>query len=86
MSAIPLPLDPGAQARTLLRHLLEAGDVIGRDAAGRTVIQLAADDWLLEQLMTFDAGAEDLEDDDEADDSPPVLSFDRIPPRRVHRQ
>ena len=59
--------------------------MIGRDAAGRTVIQLAAEDWLLEQLMTFDAGAEDLEDDDEADDSPPVLSFDRIPPRRVRR-
>ena len=39
-------------------HLLENGDIIGRDEAGRTVIQLAADDWLLEQLMALDAGSE----------------------------
>ena len=81
-----LPLDPGAQARALLHHLLEAGDIIGRDTAGRTVIQLAANDWLLHQLMTFDAGAEDLEDGGDAeDDGPAVLSFDRVPARRVYR-
>ena len=34
----------------------------GRDVAGRTVITLAVDDWLLERLLTFDAGAEDHED------------------------
>ena len=44
MSVIALPLDPGDQARALLHHLLEAGDVIGRDDAGRTVIQLAVGD------------------------------------------
>jgi hypothetical protein len=39
-------------------------------AAGRVVITLAVDDWLLEQLLTFDGGAEDLEDngDGEPDD------------------
>ena len=80
-----LPLDAGAQARALLHHLLEAGDIIGRDAAGRTVIQVAADDWLLERLLTFDTAAEDLEDggDAEPDDGPAVLSFDRAPARRV---
>jgi len=82
-----LHLDPGAQARTLLHHLLQAGDVIGRDASGRTLIQLTAEDWLLEQLMTFDAGSEDGEDsgDVEPDDSPVVLSFDRAPKRRIYR-
>ena len=43
MSIAVLPLDPGSQARVLLHHLLESGDIVGRDAAGRTVIQLAAD-------------------------------------------
>ena len=42
---------------------------MGRDAAGRTIIQLAVDDRALERLMTFDADAADLEDggDDEPD-------------------
>jgi hypothetical protein len=86
MSVTALRLDPGAQARALLHHLLEAGDIIGKDAAGRTVIQLAAADWLLDRLMTFDAGAEDLEDGGDAeDDGPAVLSFDWVPARRVCR-
>ena len=59
--------------------------MVGRDPAGRTVIQLAADDWLLEQLLAFEAGAEDLEDEDDADEGPAVLSFDRVPPRRIYR-
>ena len=87
MAVTPLPLDSGAQARALLHHLLEAGDIIGRDMTGRTVIQLAADDRLLDQLMTFDAGAEDLEDSGDAEvDGPAVLSFDRVPARRVYRR
>ena len=48
MPVITLPLDPAAQARALLHHLLEAGDVIGRDQSG-----LAVGDWLLEQLLTL---------------------------------
>lgn len=71
----------------LLHHLLEAGDIIGRDSACRTVIQLAADDRLLDQLMTFDAGAEDLEDGGDAeDDGPAMLSFDRVPARLAYRR
>jgi hypothetical protein len=86
MPATALPLDPGAEARVLLHHLLEAGDIIGKDAAGRTVIRLVADDRLLDQLMTFDAGAEDLEDgSDTEDDGPAVLSFDRPPVNRIYR-
>jgi hypothetical protein len=86
MPVTALSLDPGAQARVLLHCLLETGDIIGRDTAGRTVIQLVANDWLLDQLMTFDAGSEDLEDGgDDEDDGPAVLSFDRVPARRVYR-
>jgi hypothetical protein len=91
MSVTPLPLDPGAQARALLHHLLDSGDIIGRDEAGRAVIQLAADDWLLEQLMIFDAGAEDLEDggdpepeDDAELDGLPVLCFDWVPTKQLY--
>ena len=87
MSVAALPINPGARARALLHHLLESGDIIGRDAVGRTVIRLAANDWLLDQLMTFDAGAEDLEDGGDAeDDGPAVLCFDRTPARRVYRR
>ena len=35
-----------------------------RDRAGRTLITLAVDAWTLDQLLTFNAGAEDLEDTD----------------------
>jgi len=38
----------------------------------------------LEQLLTFDAGAENLEEEDDADKAPPV-SFDRVPARRIPR-
>ena len=70
MTVIPLRLDPGSQARTILHHLLEHGDIAGRDAAGRTLIVLAVEEHLLERLMTFEAGAEELEDgsDTEPDD------------------
>jgi hypothetical protein len=62
MNVVPLPTDAGSQARTILHHLLEHGDLAGRDAVGRTVIMLAVEDWLLERLLTFDAGSEDHED------------------------
>jgi hypothetical protein len=55
------------------------------------VIQLVADDWMLEQLLTFDAAAEDLEESDDAeadDDAEPdaatVLCFDQAPARRIY--
>jgi hypothetical protein len=67
MTVIPLRLDPGSQARTILHHLLERGDIAGRDAEGRKVITLAIDDWLFEQLMIFDAGAEELEEGGDAE-------------------
>ena len=42
-------------------------------------MQLAADDRLVGQLLTFDAGSENLEEDSEAAEGPPVRSVDRLP-------
>jgi hypothetical protein len=92
MAIVPLPLPPGAEARALLHHLLEHGDIVGRDTAVRTVIQLAVDDWALERLLTFDADAADLEDGvdeepdaDDEDDGPPV-ALALLRPKMVERR
>jgi hypothetical protein len=55
MAIVPLPLPPDAEARALLHYVLKHGDVVGRDNAGRTIIQLAVDDWVLDKLMGSDA-------------------------------
>ena len=74
MTIVSLPLPPAAQARALLHHLLEQGDILGKDTMGRTIIQLALDDWTLEKLITFDAEAADLElEPDDEEDGPPVV-------------
>jgi hypothetical protein len=80
MAIVPLPLPPGAEARTLLHHILEHGDIVGKDTKGRTVLQLAVDDWTLDRLLAFDADAAELEDGsdcepdaDAEEDGPPVL-------------
>ena len=70
MAIVPFPLPPGAEARLLLHHLLEHGDVVGKDDAGRTMILLAVDERVLEKLMTFDAEAADLEDGGDAEPEP----------------
>jgi hypothetical protein len=92
MAIVPLPLPPGAKARALLHHLLEHGHIAGRGSAGGTILQLEVHDSVLERLMTFDAGAADLEDegDDEPDaddevDGPPVL-VDFVRPKLVSRR
>jgi hypothetical protein len=71
--------DTASEARALLNLMLQHGDIAGTDHAGRTVI-----------LLTFDAGAEDLEDadgepepDHEMDGSAVVLDF--VPPKRRGR-
>jgi hypothetical protein len=65
---------PGSETRAILHYLLEHGDLAGRDASGGTLITLAVDDRLLERLLTFNAGFEDLEDggDVEPDDQEQV--------------
>jgi hypothetical protein len=93
MAILPLPLPPGAQARVLLHHLLEHGDVVGSDPAGRIVIQLAVDEWVYEKLMTFEAEAADLEDggevepdDDVEEDWVPVVLLDMVRPKIIRRR
>jgi hypothetical protein len=81
MAIVPLPLPAHAEARALLHHLLEHGDIVGRDSTGRTVIRLAVDDWALERLMAFDAdgaefegGADAEPDADDEVDGPAVVA------------
>jgi hypothetical protein len=92
MAIVPLPLSQNVQARALLHHLLEHGDIVGRDAAGRTIVQLAVDDRVLETLMIFDAEAADLEDrgddepePDEEEDGPPVV-VELVRPKVMERR
>lgn len=80
MAIVPLPLSSGAEARALLHQVLAQGDIVGRDGAGRTIIELTVDDWVLEKLMSFDADAADLEaggddepDADDEEDGPPTV-------------
>jgi hypothetical protein len=47
-----------SEAERLLQTILEAGDIVGRDAAGRMVIQIAVERADFERLMAF--GAADL--------------------------
>jgi hypothetical protein len=63
-----------SEAEQLLREILEHGDLIGQDAAGRPVIQLAIDQALFECLMAFGADTAEAEDggDDEPYAVPPV--------------
>ena len=93
MAIVPLPLPPDAEARALLHHVLEHGDVMGRDSAGRTIIQLAVDRWVLEKLMGFDADAVEREDggdaepDDHAEaDGAPFMIPDVVLPKVIRRR
>jgi hypothetical protein len=62
------------EAGQLLARILETGDIVGRDAAGRAVLQLALDDADLDALCAFGADAAESEDcgDDEPPAGPPV--------------
>jgi hypothetical protein len=77
MAVIPLLPASGVEARALLHHILEHGDLVGKDTLGRSIIQLAVDDWTLETLMTFDADVAELEDEADGDaeeDGPAVTA------------
>jgi hypothetical protein len=85
MAIVPLPLSHDVQARALLHHLLEHGDIVGRDDAGRTIVQLAVDDRVLETLMTFDAEAAELEPEPDEENGPPVV-VELVQPKMVERR
>jgi hypothetical protein len=52
------------QTRDIVNEILEAGDVIGQDSQGqgRTVLQLAVDPMMPEELCVCDAATADLEE------------------------
>ena len=50
------------EANRLLRDILERGDITGRDATGRIVIELAVDRATFERLIAFGAELADAED------------------------
>jgi hypothetical protein len=65
---------------------LSTATSIGRDAEGRTIIQLAVDDRVLETLMTFDADAAELEPEaDDEEDGPPVI-VELVQPKAIARR
>ena len=72
--------DAGAFAKSVLYHLLQQGDIAGRDAAGRTVLQLSIDDWLLDELCAFDSDAAELEDADGEPESDQEIDGPPVPP------
>jgi hypothetical protein len=64
-----------SEAEQLLREILEHGDIIGNDLAGRTILQLALDQPTLDRLMVFGADASESEenrDDEPSYEVPPV--------------
>jgi hypothetical protein len=69
----------------LLHHLLEHGDMVGRDAVGRTIIQLSVNDYLLETLMTFEAEAVELEPEPDDEEDGPAVVVDLVRPKMVRR-
>jgi hypothetical protein len=64
----------GASYIGLLQHIPEHGDIVARGTAGRTTIQLALADALLDGLLSFGADAADSDEggDNEPNDVPPV--------------
>lgn len=63
-----------SEAEELLLQILEKGDFVRRDRAGRYVIQLALDDNEMDRLLAFRADAAEAEGggDDEPYEVPPV--------------
>jgi hypothetical protein len=57
-----------SEAEQLLREILEHGDFVGHDGAGRTVLQLAVDRATFDRLMAF--GTDAAEREDGGDDEP----------------
>jgi hypothetical protein len=54
-----------SEADRLLHNIIEGGDIVGRDDAGRMVIMLAIEPRDFEKLLTF--GAVEVESEDEGD-------------------
>jgi rRNA processing protein Krr1/Pno1 len=51
VKAVPV-IDLSDAAAATLRRMLESGRVIGRDGAGRRVLEVAVDDWVIDWFGT----------------------------------
>ena len=87
MAIVPLPLSQDLSSpRAAAPSSSSTAHVVGRDTAGRMIIQLAVDDRVLETLMTFDGEAADLEPEpDDEEDGPPVV-VELVRPKTVARK
>jgi hypothetical protein len=82
---------PMRESDQLLQTILEAGDLVGRDDAGRMVIQLAVEPRDFDRLMAFGADAVEAEDggDGEPYQCPPMSASTRqalISPLAIRRR
>jgi hypothetical protein len=68
------PAQAAGEAGRLLHNILEGGDFVGRDDAGRMVVVLAIEPRDFDRLMAFGADAVESEDggDDEPYECPPM--------------
>jgi hypothetical protein len=70
MDRITLNLGHPEILHAILANILMTGDVIGRDVKGRTVLTVAVDEWLFDELAAFGTELEDLEPEPDEDDDP----------------
>jgi hypothetical protein len=56
--------------RAILANPLATGDVLGRDEGGRTILAVAINDWLFDELAVFGTGLEDLKPEPDEEDDP----------------
>jgi hypothetical protein len=56
--------------RAILANLLATGDVLGRDQAGRIVLAVAVEEWLIDELAAFGTELEDREPEPDEEDDP----------------
>jgi hypothetical protein len=54
--------------RSILAGIVEAGDVIGTDGPGRTILAVTVDNWPIDDLATLGADLEDREPEPEPEE------------------
>jgi hypothetical protein len=58
--------------RGVLERVPATGDVLGRDDAGRVVLAIAVEPWLLDELAAFGGDLDELEPEPEDEDDDPA--------------
>jgi hypothetical protein len=59
-----------AGMRAVLSGILATGDVLGRDERNRTIVAVAVENWLFDELTAFGTELEDLEPEPDEEDDP----------------